>query len=352
MKKMIILLIVGLGLWHQICRAGFDKQYIGVNYSPYHGGAYGPDYPAHPKDWGSYTKAEIEADIKLIAKHFKSLRTYTVQYNQYYIVSLAAQYNLDVAQGAHLWEPVNDPAYPATHDYDQAKQWVWVNHTKPELDKVIQIAKAHPHTVKCIIVGNEWIGAKTDGYLIATDGITYMQYVRDRLTGAAKNIPVTTSERWGVLVGSAQAALRQAVDQYVFANIYPFWDGAKIANWRSCFLSDYNALKNVMPTGKDVVVGETGWPSGVEPVTAFHTDIPSLANEQRYIQEYTRWAIKNRISSYLFEMFDEPWKWTEGQNAADKDGVGDHWGLYDKNSKPKFNLYGATGPCSQLLLLN
>jgi exo-beta-1,3-glucanase (GH17 family) len=317
--------------------AGFDRQYIGVNYSPYHGGSYGPAYENHVKLWGDYTQQEIDNDLKLIAKNFSLIRTYTVQYNQKHIVALAAKYNIKVALGAYLWQPLNDAEYNKTRNYDQAKAFIETNHTYPELNEVISEANAHPAVVKCIVVGNEWLGEKKDGFLVAADGITYMQYVRDRLTGAAKNIPVTTCERWGVLAGPEQAALVAAADQYVLANIYPFWDGAKIADWKTQFELDFKALQTATAgTGKGIVIGETGWPSGVEaPTWPKLTDTPSVPNEQQYINEYSQYAAAKKLTSFLFEMFDEPWKWHEGQNAPDKDGVGDHWGIYDKNGQVK-----------------
>lgn len=333
-KAVIILLILW---WPAVSMSAFDKQYIGINYSPYHGGSYGSDYPVHPKDWGSYTQQDIENDLKVIMPKFNYLRTYTVQFNQKYIVPSAAKYNIKVALGAYLWQPLNDPEYNKTHNYDQAKAWVESNHTYPELNEAISEANAHPETVKCIVVGNEWIGKAADGYLTPPDGINYMSYVRGKLTGAAKNILVTTSERWGVLAATDQAtkALVAAADQFVFANIYPFWDGAKIENWKGQFLADYNALKTAIG-GKEIVVGETGWPTGVEPVAAQHTDLPSIPNQKRYILEYTQWAIANQVTSFLFEMFDEPWKWQEGQNTSLKDGVGDHWGLYYTAGRTKW----------------
>jgi len=345
MKKLLILLLIlhwpAASLW------AFDRQYLGVNYSPYHGGGYGTDYPVHPKDWGSYTQADIDNDLKIVARNFTFIRTYTIQFNQKYIVPLAAKYQLKVALGANVWQPVSDPEYKS-HTYAQAKNWA-EDLTYKELNEVIQEANAHPETVKCIVVGNEWVGKRADGYLVPADGIKYMAYVRQGLTGAAKTIPVTTSERWGVLAGPDQAALVAAADRFVFANIYPFWDGARIENWKTQFLADYNALKAAIGS-KEIVVGETGWPTGIEAVAAQHTDLPNIPNQQRYILEYTQWAAANRVTSYLFEMFDEPWKWSEGQNASTKDGVGDHWGLYDKSAQPKW-LGSLAAPAVNAMLL-
>jgi exo-beta-1,3-glucanase (GH17 family) len=350
MKKLIfaiMLLLIGA----PAARAGFDRQYIGVNYSPYRGGSYGPAYKTNPKNWGDYTQQDIDNDLQLIAKNFSLIRTYTVQFNQKYIVSLAAKYNLKVALGAHLWQPLNDPLYNKGHNYDQAKAEMESKNTYPELDEVIKEANANPGAVKCLVVGNEWIGASADGYLVAGDGIAYMKYVRDRLTGAAQTIPVTTCERWGVLAGPDQAALVAAADQYVLANIYPFWDGASIGGWQTQFEKDLKALQDAIAgTGKAIVIGETGWPTGVSAVNTPHTDAPSVANQQRYLQEYSQYAAAKGLTSFLFEMYDEPWKWTEGQNAADRDGVGDHWGIYDKNGTSKWLGGLAIGGSHSLLL--
>ena len=63
------------------------------------------------------------------------------------------------------------------------------------------------------------------------------------------------------------------------------------------------------------------------------TGIPSLPNEQQYILEYSKWASTNKIRTYLFSSFDEPWK-----ENSEPGKVGSHFGLYTVDSQPKFGF--------------
>ena len=51
------------------------------------------------------------------------------------------------------------------------------------------------------------------------------------------------------------------------------------------------------------------------------------------------WIVKNRVTTFLFEAFDEPWE--GGGDSSDPDEVEKHWGVFYENRQPKpsFNNY-------------
>jgi exo-beta-1,3-glucanase (GH17 family) len=303
MKKIWLLMLLAFLLWPILClAAGFNPQYLGVGYQPYH---------TPGKGWGDYTQAEVEADMLLIARNFKIIRTWTVQYSNIYTVPAAAKYNVGVHLGLWIF-PGNDAA------------------TKAEIDKGIQLAGQHPNTVKALIVGNECLGNVSEA-----DIISYMEYARKGLKRAGINLPVSTCQTWGVWAG--HASLADHVDQFIYANIYPFWDKAAIGKAINQFLSDYNALKKAIPA-KTIIVGETGWPSQGP---ANGQAMPGISQERQYFQQYSQWASANKVTSFIFEMFDEPWK-GEPYEA--------HFGLYTTNSQPKFSLSSGAPPATNALL--
>ncbi len=313
MNWMILLAILSLVFGPSTvstARAGFSKEFVGVGYQPYH---------TSGKGWGDYTQAEVEADMQIIAQNFKIIRTWTVQYSNIYIVPAAVKYNISVYLGAWLF-PGDDSA------------------TKAELDKAVNLASQYPDTVKGIIVGNECLvdSPSPDG-LLQGEIEAYMEYVRTGLRNVKLNIPVTTCQKWGVWAG--HVSLADHVDNFIFATIYPFWDKAPIWNAINQFVSDYNALKEAVPN-KTIVVGETGWPSQGPPNGAA---VPGIDNERQYFQQYSQWASNNQVTSFIFEMFDEPWK-GEPYEA--------HFGLYTTDSNPKFALGGASCVPSNFLLLD
>ncbi len=304
MKKILLLTPLAFLLWPILClAAAFNPQYLGVGYQPYH---------TPGKGWGDYTQAEVEADMRLIAQNFKIIRTWSIEYANTYTVPAAAKYNVAVHLG--LW------IYPGD-----------ANKTKALIDQGVHQAVQHPNTVKALIVGNECLGDVSEA-----DIIHYMEYARNGLRRAGLNLPVSTCQTWGVWAG--HASLADHVDQFIYANIYPFWDQAPIGNAINQFLTDYNALKKAIPA-KTIIVGETGWPSQGQ---AHGQAVPGVAQEQQYFQQYCQWASANKVTSFIFEMFDEPWK-GEPYEA--------HFGLYTTASQPKFPLRADAASAVNALLL-
>ena len=87
-----------------------------------------------------------------------------------------------------------------------------------------------------------------------------------------------------------------------------------------------NGLKQVQARGKEVVIGEIGWPSAGGRAT-------SVENERINFETTKAWVdmgnpMEIRFNAYWFEMFDEPWKTKEGAQ-------GPHWGLFTSGSNPQ-----------------
>ena len=87
---------------------------------------------------------------------------------------------------------------------------------------------------------------------------------------------------------------------------------------------------------KDILIGETGWPSeGRQRETA----VPSRVNEARFIRGFVAMAEEHGWHYNLIEAFDQPWK------RASEGAVGGYWGLYDADRQDKGVL---EGPVSNL----
>jgi hypothetical protein len=76
--------------------------------------------------------------------------------------------------------------------------------------------------------------------------------------------------------------------------------------------------------GKEVLIGEAGWPSGGRMRDGA---LPSRINQARFFSDLLELARRENFRVNLFEAYDEPWKrqW-EGT-------VGGHWGLLDGYSR-------------------
>src|SRR5262249_10361409 len=106
----------------------------------------------------------------------------------------------------------------------------------------------------------------------------------------------------------------------------------------------------------EVVIGETGWPSGGAPNDAA---VPSPENQRKFLEEFMTGACTDSIPFYYFEAFDEEWKWDENADKEWKQRYSKHprpgselppdrtlsgnwagssWGVFQSNGKLKREL--------------
>ncbi|MFO0944645.1 MAG: glycosyl hydrolase family 17 protein [Planctomycetota bacterium] len=310
---------------------------VGVSFQPYIGDWSGN--PPSPPLFNSYTYADVLADLQKVKEHFTTIKTYGIGTSYYsdkpggtldsnqYNVPAAAALGMKVHLGAAL-------------QFDGTV--LNVDRTHLEIDRAIQQAKDHPGTVLSIIVGNETIG--TNGVTVQNmvDFMNYAKTARNNAGFSAANLPITTAERWGVLAGAEHKALSETAEGKIFANIYPFFDAnTPIENAITQFEADFSSLRNSLNgfglSGLQIIVGETGWATAGTN-TANALGIPSVANAQKYYNDYVAWAVAHNVETYYFAAFDEPWK---ASPTTEPQSVEPHFGLRYSNGTPKFNLAGA-----------
>lgn len=247
----------------------------------------------------------MDADFALLATRFECLRTYSMTGLEG-LPELARKHGLKLMLGA----------------------WVNANpvDTGKEIDALVKAANSYPDVVQAVIVGNETLLRKE---------VTGAQLAR--LIGQVKaqvKQPVTYADVWEFWLKHPEVA--QAVD-FVTIHLLPYWEDeptgidaalAHVADIRQVFGSRF--------APKDILIGETGWPSeGRQRETA----LPSRVNEARFIRGFVHMAEENGWRYNLIEAFDQPWK-RESEGA-----VGGYWGLFDADRQDKGVL---AGPVSNL----
>lgn len=251
--------------------------------------------------------ARMDADLALLATRFDCIRTYSMTGLEA-IPDIARKYGLKVMLGA------------------------WVNgnpvDTAKEVNALIKAANAHPDVVTAVIVGNESLLRKeVTGAQLAT---------LIRQVKAQVKQPVTYADVWEYWLQYPEVA--PAVD-FLTIHLLPYWEDdptgidealAHVAQIREAF------GKKFAP--KDILIGETGWPSeGRQRETA----LPSRVNEAVFIRSFVAMAEQNGWHYNLIEAFDQPWK------RQSEGAVGGYWGLFDADRQDKGVL---AGPVSNLPL--
>jgi len=236
------------------------------------------------------SREQIAEDLAQLAKISDCIRTYAVDLGLDQIPELAAEVGLKVIQGIWLGR-------------DRQKNLT-------QISTGIRLAREYPQTITALVVGNEVL---LHGDMTASDLAATIRSVK-----AQVNVPVTYADVWEYWLRNRE--LYDAVD-FITVHILPFWENFPV---RAKFAAAHvDAIRQQMAAafpGKEILIGETGWPSEGRMRDAA---LASRTNQARVVSEILDLARRENFRVNLFEAYDESWKQQlEGT-------VGGYWGLFD-----------------------
>ncbi len=256
--------------------------------------AYGPSHTGQDPTRGIFPSSEeIKADMPTLASLTHYIRTYNSTGPAGAIIQAAEAAHVCVALGVGLGSNPVDNAREMTAG-----------------ERLVSNRVVH-----AIIVGNEVLQR---GDLSEAQLRSDIEQVRAKLGRA---VPVTMADTYVQWIQHRDLA--NNVD-FITVHIYPFWQGISIDSAIRSLDQAYTQVQKTFPN-KQIVIGETGWPSAGPP---YRAAVPSAANQARYLREFINWAQAKGVQYFYFDAFDEDWK-------VHEEGVGTHWGLYQQNGKVK-----------------
>lgn len=269
-----------------LARAPIDPnaKLMCVSYAPFRG-------DQSPLSSSTYISAEqISEDLAQLAKVSDCVRTYSIGNGLDQVPELAARVGLKVIQG--IWLSSN-----------RQKNAV-------QIATGIRLAKEFPSTITALVVGNEVLlrGEMTQSDLAATI----------RAVKAQVSVPVTYADVWEFWLRYRE--IYDAVD-FITIHILPYWEDFPVrAKWAAAHVQAIRHRMEVAFPGKEILIGETGWPSRGRMRDAA---LPSRTNQARVVSEILDLAKRENFRVNLIEAYDQPWKrQLEGT-------VGGYWGLFD-----------------------
>ncbi len=268
-----------------------------VSYSPYHKPHQTPLVRSMHIE-----ASQIEADLKNLAQRFDCVRIYSVGQGLHEVPRIAQQLGIKVLLGMWIGRSQSD--------------------NEKELTRAVDIARKYPSTIRAIVVGNEVL-------LRGEQPASVIRAYIERVKSAVPGVKVTYADVWEFWLRNRELA--DAVS-FVTVHILPYWEDrpVDIGNAVGHVSHIYQKVKNELK-GKEVMIGETGWPSfGRQRQGA----VPSLVNQARFIREFSVRANLEKINYNAIEAFDQPWK------RKLEGAVGGYWGLYDSYDTPKFPFRG------------
>ena len=269
-----------------LSRAPIDpaSKLLCVSYAPFRG-AQTPLVPTT-----RITSEQIAEDLAQLAKISDCVRTYSIENGLDQVPGLAAKVGLKVMQGIWLGS-------------DRFKNLA-------QISTVIGLTKQYPNVISSVVVGNEVL---LRGEMTTADLVAIIRSVK-----AQVSVPVTYADVWEYWLKNRE--VYDAVD-FITIHILPYWEDFPIrARYAASHVDAIRKQVAVAFPGKEILIGETGWPSEGRMRAGA---LPSRTNQARVVSEILGMAKQENFRVNLIEAYDQPWKrQLEGT-------VGGYWGLID-----------------------
>lgn len=244
---------------------------------------------------------QIDDDLARLSKITGCVRTYSVELGQDQVAALAKKHGMTLFQG--IWLGVN------------------AEKNRAEIETAVRIANEFPDVVRALVIGNEVL---LRGDLAADDLAATIRAVKARV-----KVPVTYADVWEYWLKNPQVG---AATDFVTIHILPYWEDFPIhADNAAAHVDAIRKRVVAALPGKEVVIGEVGWPSEGR---MREGALPSPANQARVIQDVLALAKQEQYRVNVIEAFDQPWK------RALEGTVGGYWGLLDAGTRDYKFVWG------------
>jgi exo-beta-1,3-glucanase (GH17 family) len=298
-----VLAITGFWLWRAAPVPMPDApggRFACVSYTPFRGAQtpFDPTLVIPPR--------QIEEDLAHLKTETDCVRIYAVNQGLDQVVPIAEKLGLKVLLGLWVGREARD--------------------NEIQIARGIELAKAHPATIKGIIVGNEVL-------LRQEQPAATLESLLKRVK-AETGLPVTYADVWEFWLRHPELA--DDVD-FVTIHILPYWEDDPVPAGDGVAHIDaiLRMVQAEMP-GKTIYIGETGYPSaGKQRERA----VPGLVEQASFIRGFLTYAYDHGLDYNVIEAFDQPWK------RALEGTVGGYWGVFSEDRTSKFPL---TGPVARM----
>ena len=300
------------------------NKFAVLNYSPYRDGQ-----TPLPDEHGEVIMPslnEIEEDIQNLKQLTNAIRTYEIDLN---VLEASYKFDMGVHLGAYL---------VAEQGHEYSYEVIEKNKLKnlETLDSIIDAANdpKYKGVIKSLIIGNE---IKLHNYMSEGRLVEYINYVREKTEG---KFPVTSA----LLLGPGGYGQLGPSDyfgsqvDYILYHHYPFWERLPVRKSKHSIIMGFKYMRHRFPH-KELALGETGWATQG---ATYMTSETSEINQAIFINDlfyevntsYDPDVRKLGKRIMYFQAFDESWKIANNEGGT----LAAHWGIFDKDRKPKLYL--------------
>ncbi len=234
-------------------------------------------------------------------------------------------YDLKLMLGPGLKSEVNNPGCSwvkeVYSDEELAERAKW---NDSRVDSLIKIANEYEDVINAVSSGNE----NTPSWGANNVPVKRLISFADKLHANCSQ-PVTFNE--GAFEWPLLTELAEHLD-IISVHSYPLWYGNTVEEALDVNKEWYKKICDLYPN-KPVLFSEVGWSTDAVDFNQMKEGQANEENQKKYYDAFWTWSDKEKIISYMFEAFDEPWKGGNEPREAEK-----HWGIFDVNRKPKLVL--------------
>ena len=266
---------------------------------------------------------EIKEDLLILAENWKYLRLYDCTPHAETVLKVIANEGLHfkVMLGVDMAAEMSNPHCPWGADFSDETLEANRHANSAQIEKAIALSNRYPDIVFSVSVGNEASVEWTD-HMVPVDSL--VDYAL-KLKSTIKQ-PVTFCENYVPWTYKLEP-LAEVLD-FISVHTYPAWEYRTVEDALEYTKQNYHSVVDHYP-GKPVVITEAGWTTasngrGIESWNA------SEKLQAHYYEELLEWTTDEKILTFVFEAFDEPWKGSPDPQEPEK-----HWGLFDVKRRPK-----------------
>jgi exo-beta-1,3-glucanase (GH17 family) len=266
---------------------------------------------------------EIREDLLILAMHWRYLRLYDCGPHAAMVLDVIRREGLrfKVMLGLDMAAEMSNPHCPWGAEFSVDTLDANRRRNEEEVGRAITLANHYRDLVFSVSVGNEASVEWTD-HMVPVDRL--IAHVRS--LKALIGQPVTFCENyvpWTYKLEPLAAEL-----DFISVHTYPAWEYRTMDDALAYTMQNYQSVVDHYP-GKPVVITEAGWTTasngrGIDPWNA------SEQLQRHYYQQLMAWTTRERIMTFVFEAFDEPWKGSPDPLEPEK-----HWGLFTVDRQPK-----------------
>jgi exo-beta-1,3-glucanase (GH17 family) len=266
---------------------------------------------------------EVREDLLILAKNWKYLRLYDCSPHASTVLGVIRNEGLDlkVMLGLDMAAEMSNPHCPWGAEFSDDTLALNRRRNGMQVDMLIALAKRYSDTVFSVSVGNEASVEWTDHMVPVKNLVAYVKKIKRHI-----DQPITFCENyvpWTYKLEPLAAEL-----DFISIHTYPAWEYRTIEDALEFTKQNYHSVVDHYP-GKPVVITEAGWTTaangrGIEPWNA------SEELQASYYEQLLEWTTEEKILTFVFEAFDEPWKGSPDPLEPEK-----HWGLFTVERTPK-----------------